>query len=537
MFSRRNISSLGRAARPSVQPQSIPASVGGVNALTSFMGMAVEDAMYLFNIVPSEYGLRLRKGYREWATGCPSEVRSIIPYDAQTGNEQDDKLFAVCAEGIYDVTLFGTDAPVQEVAFADATGLAGYGVHAHFTTDSAENLILFADEVNGLHYYNGDTQTWFRPTITFPDATTIDDIAFITTHKQRVWLVKQGAADAYYLPIDAIQGNAQKFNFGSKFQHGGALRGLWSWTVDGGDGVDDFLVALSGAGDVLVYYGPDPSQPEWSLRGSYYIGETVNSRKVAVEHAAELYLLSTYGVTSIRSLLSGVDESDVKVGPSAKISRFLRSDTQNRQYEPQWQLTTHPQDGFMQIVCPPNGTKYRHYVQNLLTSGWGWWTEVPITCAQTWRLEYYIGGPNGIVYIYDGGFDGAKLDGDIGKPIDFGGLTSFQPYGQHGQYMQASFIRTIGVTQGIVGINTDAVYDYDIEALVTSPPPLDPSGRSIWDIALWDFDFWDYTTEGNAVPIGSLGLGRTMAIGFRGSANSRITIVGWDVMFKTGGLL
>ncbi len=544
-YYRQNRGSLGQAFPQTTQPESVPACTGGINALTSFMGMPVEDAIYLFNSMPSEYGLRLRKGYREWATGVDGDVRSLIPHDNQSGDNAKDRLFAVSENGIYDVSLFNTTVPAQKVVFATQGTDAGFGVSTNFVTDASDHLVLYADERNGLHYYDGGAEVWGQPgdgtfpPINFPDATTVDDIAFVTVHKQRVWLIAENGDNAYYLPVDAIAGDAIRFNFGSKFKHGGRLMGLWSWSVDGGDGVDDFLVGVSKAGDVLVYYGPDPSAPDWSLRGSYYIGEIPNARKIATEYAAELWLLSGMGIISIRDLLSGVSFSDIKVGPSAKITRFLRDAVLKDIEEPGWQLQIHPADGFLQVVTPfqAGGVPPRQYNMNLLTQGWGWWRDVPALCAQNWTNDYFMGGPDGVVYIYDGALDGTTLDGTLGLPIEFGGLTSFQPYGNHAQNMRSAFIRTIGITQGIVSINIEAVYDYDINKLVSAPPAYNRQGTNVWDTGLWDVDLWDYPAESSSVPLGTLGLGRTMAIGFRGSAESRITIVGWDILYNTGGLL
>jgi hypothetical protein len=542
MYYRSNRGRLGKSFQPTVQPLTIPSSVGGVNALSPFTAMKPEEALYLFNAVPSEYGVRLRKGYREWATGVAGDVRTLIPYDSQGGVEDADRLFAVSENGIYNVTNFNTTAPAQEVAFTDQSEGAGYGVWTNFTTDAAENLVLYADEINGLHYYNGDTVTWYRPTITFPDATTIDDIAFIMTHKQRVWMVKRGGADAYYLAVDSVEGDAIKFNFGSKFEHGGTLRGLWSWTIDGGDGVDDFLIALGGGGDVLVYYGPDPSQQQWSLRGNYFIGQPPQARRISTSYGGDLYLLSSYGIVSVRDLLNGVDYSNVKVGPAGSITRFLRDGVQQEPASYQWALNVHPRDGFLQIITPlrdisQGDTRHRQYVMNLLTQAWGWWRDVPMICSANQLGEYFIGGPDGVVYIYDGALDNTRLNGTVGDPIEFGGLTSFQPYGNHGQYMRPSFIRAVGLSGGVVALNVKAVFDYEVNENIIQPPPNSRGSGSVWDTDLWDSGTWDFLFGGAATPIGASGLGRTMAVGYRGSSESRITITAWDVMYTAGGLL
>ena len=527
---------LGTAPQATIQPMTVPASIGGVNALNSLMQMPPSDCIYTYNLMPSEYGMRMRKGYREWSTGCPSDVHTLIPYDHQRGDQAKDRLFAACAEGIYNITLFGTTAPVQEVAFGDNSIGAGYGVFTNFTTGADDILVLYADENNGLHQYDGDSFAWSIPAIQNVDPA---DIAFVTTHKQRVWMIEQGSADAWYLGVDAVAGPATKFNFGSKFKHGGRLMGLWSWTVDGGDGVDDFLVAVSRSGDVLVYYGSDPSQPDWSLRGSYFIGEIPNSRRVAVERGAELYILSTFGLVSVRDLLNGVYHADTAEGSAAKIARLLRGNVVALVEERDWQMVVHPADGFMQIITPwatVDGNP-EQYVMNILTDAWGWWRGVPALCGENWLGEYFLGAPDGVVYIHDGVLDGTKLDGTIGVPIEWRTLTSFQPYGEHGQYLKAELVRTVGVVSGVVSLNIRAIYDYNIGELIKAPPSPLVSGTNVWDTGLWDVDLWDSGSVGDNVKLGAAGIGRTMAIGSRGFAEARITIIGWDVMFQQGGLV
>ena len=538
MAFRKRVGRLGRGVPATVRPVSIPASVGGINARDSLMMMPPQDCIYTYNLIPSEYGLRLRKGFREWATGVPSDVRTVLPYDSQEGVTTKDRLFAVCAEGIYDVTFFNTTAPAQVVDFTpsgpDPDG--GYGVWTHFTTDDSDRLVLYADSKNGLHQYNGDSQVWSVPAINNVDPA---DVAFVSAHKQRIWLVEAGSEDAWYLPVDAIAGDAVKFNFGSKFVHGGRLMGVWSWSVDGGDGFDDVLVAVSRAGDVLVYYGSDPSQPDWSLRGSYFVGEVPNSRRITVEDGGDFYILSIYGLTSLKDLLSGVNATTTGQGPASKIARFLREQVDSKADSQDWNVVTYPGDGFLQIQTPWQGYNEvaRQFTMNLSTKAWGWWLGVPMLSSASWRQEFLIGGPDGIVYIYDGGLDNTQLSGELGLPIEFKTLTSFQTYGEHAQFMRPHFIRSIGIVAGVTTVNTQAVFDYAIDQVIPLPPALPGSSSNLWDTGLWDVDYWDFSLGSGSVPLGSAGLGRTMAIGLAGSSEQRVTVVGWDVMFDTGGLL
>ena len=637
-----------------VQFGTVPGSVGGINGLDSAMGMPPEDCFYCHNLVPSEYALRLRKGYTEWNTNPDGKpINTIIPFEGQNSDASGDRLWVVNEDGIWLASQPDID-PVLEVAFGvQTTGEAGFGVWTEFTNDATDRFLQYADGENGLHEYSEDTGLWTVPTLTGP---TVGNIAYVYGWKNRLWYIEQASGDAWYLAPDSNSGNATKFTFGSKFKHGGELKALYSWTRDGGDGVDDFLIAISRGGDVLIYQGSDPSQPDFGLVGSFYIGEVPESRRLATAYGSDLFLLSVYGLTSVKELLAGVGLG-TGTGPSAKINRFLRNDVVVGKDEFNWQLVTHPADGFLQVITPYSNDRTQdaiQYVQNLLTGGWGMWEGVPVNCAENWNEEYYIGDKNGRLWVYDGVVDGSEFDGpdfwdntangvnppewvqapagtftcdgtqlnettynvdavlatpgqqyklsyevtgwvagshkasyggvsmefgvgngifsaiisaldgvtdiasiigsddfqgvisnvqvrvagSIGQPIAYDILTSFQaPNGDHASYKRCGFIRTIGVLAGTSSLNVQAVYDYAIQTQLEAPPQAPTQGDNVFDQAIWDEDLWDFTAEGASLPLGALGLGRTIAIGMKGTASTRLNIIGWDFTYTGGGFL
>ena len=807
---------LGRYAQagvqPTVQPYTFPASVGGVNAIDSLMMMPPQDCIYSYNLMPSEYGMRLRKGYRQWATGCSeiparaenNDVRTIIPFESNIQDASNDRLFAVTAEGIWNTTLFNTNAPTQEAVFTQTSSPAGYGVWCEFTGDAAGDglrghYMFYADGLNGIWQYEEALDAWTQPpsgtgptdwfylpvggtaptdAIAFP----VDNVAYVMVFKQRIWVILEDEDDAWYLPVASVTGELKRFTFGSKMPHGGNLQLLYNWTVDGGDGVDDMMVAVSRGGDVIVYQGEDPeitpdgsSQGPWSTRGAWFIGETPETRRLAVDYGPDLYLLSTFGVTSLNDLLRGNPLTGQT--PSRKVNRFLRADVESGKQSSSWQMVSHPADGFLQIITPkPAQTPYIQYNMNVQTGAWGFWEGVPIFGADSWNGDYFMAGADGVVYINDGTLDGTEIENtnifqdvpnpapgaewteigvpgeeeficdgsqvaateyqvditeplvvgtnyqvlyrikanplinyfqntptvpagsewtvpiagkfycdgtqvaetayqinltsvlktgvrysvtftmtdwaggnfsvaadgvvispeytgnglysleitpetdistfslvgnvdfigafidvvvayydgagqhslnvgaqevllpttgsgtfttsftatvaetqmamagnedftgtffdvalrvqsDPGRTITFRSLTSFQAPAGHSNFTRVGFIRTIGVLAGTAAINVSAVYDYAIEQTVQPPVQVPSLGQNVWDSAIWNTDLWDFTVEGKSFPLGSLGMGRTFAVAMVGNANSRINIVGWDVLFTTGGYL
>ena len=127
--------------------------------------MPPEDAIYLRNLMPSEYGLRLRKGYREYAhIDTDKPVNTIIPFEGQAQDQANDRLFAVTEDGMYDVTVEGTVTTTLAATFSDQSEGAGFGVWTEFTSDNDTHYVFYADAVNGLWRYSEDTDTWIAIT-------------------------------------------------------------------------------------------------------------------------------------------------------------------------------------------------------------------------------------------------------------------------------------------------------------------------------------------------------------------------------------
>ena len=117
MAYRQKLGRLGHATPPTNQQFTIPSSTGGINSLENLMTMAPTDCIYCDNIMPSEYGLRLRKGYRQHAVnvgvgaGESSEICTIVPFEGQLANKIADRLFAVQTPPSTPATVIGQNLP------------------------------------------------------------------------------------------------------------------------------------------------------------------------------------------------------------------------------------------------------------------------------------------------------------------------------------------------------------------------------------------------------------------------------------------
>ena len=517
-------------------PFDLPAPVQGMDGTVPLHNMPPGKAVYLYNIYPSEYGCRTREGHRTWAQNLSGgqAVKTIIPFLGQEGDFSLSRLFAATSTGIYNITTLGEDNPAPVVTFPSVLGYAGYCEWIHFTDPSANQTVLVADGENGLYEYNPTGSTWTKLTteITFPDSTTPADIVFITSHKERIWLIAKNSADAYYLPTGAKYGAATKFQFGSKFRYGGLLVGLWDWSVDGGEGVDDYLLAISKGGDLLAYRGSDPSQSsEWDLVGRWFIGPPPAGRRIAVPVGGDTLVLSEYGLTSVSNLMQGVDPSRVERNVTGKITRIIREAIKKKKDSPCWQAIVLPEEGLFLVnsPCDPNERPIQ-YVLNLnrvsqdTGGGWGLWRNIASTCFDTFQGKVYFGTSDGKVEQMNGSLDNVAIDGTGGVAVQFSMLTGFSHFSAPAVYKQIQWIRPQFIAETLVTASCRAVYDYDLQELANRSG-LNPAPSPYqWDVGEWDVSLWSGISS-DFVLSGGYSYGREVAISIQGEARSRLTLV------------
>ena len=498
--------------------------------------------------MPSERGMTVRKGFREHAIGLPSELHTLVPFDGADSLGVGDKLFAVTKEGIWDITIKG-DPPISMLTFATTTATAGYGPFTHYTNDAGVETLFYADSINGLFAYDTLLNTWAQAAgITGP---VITNVRFIVSHKQRLWMVEESSTDAWYLPVGSKSGAATEFFFGSKFKHGGSLEGLFNWTVDGGEGVDDYLIAVSHAGDVIPYKGADPSSAStWEMVGTYYIGEIPEGPFFGSEQGGELYLLSAFGLIGMGDLLRGVDTLSLQAGAegsgrTAKITGILRDDIHRTIAEHGWGVQSVPSEGGMIITSPTVGSAPPiQFFYNVAMGGWGFWRDVPITAFTSWQSSPYFGTEDGRVMIMDVTVDEALLtppvDGLNGRDIEFSILTHFSALEQDGIFKRVNLIRPDFVAEAPLSQVSIARYDYDLgeSSLAGAEEITHPDSPATWGISKWDDEVWG-SNEFNKYNFigGGWGIGRYVAIATKGECRVLTRLVGWDVTFSSGGSL
>lgn len=136
----------------------------------------------------------------------------------------------------------------------------------------------------------------------FTTDTDLDPSAFdgVIAHHDRLYFWKRGdALDFYTGEIGAIMGPLTRFPLGRLGNIEGSIVALKSLTVDAGHGMNDTLAVFSSAGDVVIYEGLNPSDPDdWRLNSRFKVAPPVSDRAF-VRVGSDYWMLTAAGVVSV----------------------------------------------------------------------------------------------------------------------------------------------------------------------------------------------------------------------------------------------
>lgn len=501
-------------------PLAIPAK--GMNARDAFAVMGPEFAISLENVIVEPYGIRTRKGYTEWATNLPGAmaVSTMMNYYPATAapaaltkmpfprsnlkrlmvEPRADpvppagKLFAATNGRLYDVTAGGVGPWVPQ---AGVSGATDFWTWLNFQNVAGSFLVL-ANNGGGYSYYNG--AAWATP-VQGAGVGQIEGVdpalfCYVTSFKKRLWFIEKNSTRAWYLPVSQITGLAKQFNFGEQFRHGGHLAELVNWSVDGGEGIDDYLVAISSQGDVVIYKGIDPDDPtQFALHGVWYVGALPVGRRAVLNTGGDVQILSHYGITPLSLLLSIKDSTALEMrrttfNISPLIARLMRDFASL----PGWRIAMVPKEELLVVRVPNDALDFagEFFVLKLLTGAWSVMKDVPYTDLVTVDSAVFAGTRDSrVVRAFDGPLDNVRLASTttLGVPIQCQVTPSYQAMGAPGFQKVFKLLRPTFITTTTPSLKIQVLTDYG-PARLTVVPTLPLIEHSLWDEAKWNLAKW-----------------------------------------------
>jgi hypothetical protein len=473
--------------------KSVPAPIWGWDALNPVSKMPPDHAVRLVNWFPQTSWVELRKGYVVHANTATDEpVESLMAYQGLTSA----KLFAASADSVFDVT-------VEDSVTTEVTGLANARIqHTNFATTGG-NFLYCVNGADTPFYYDGST--WQTATITGSgiDAT---EWVQVNVFKNRLFFVKNNSTSFDYLPVDSIQGTAAEFELGGLMSMGGYIMAMSTWSIDAGDGPEDYAVFVTSRGQVIIYRGTDPGEADsWALVGVFFMGAPIG-RRCMTKVGADVAIICIDGVLPLSKAMVFERAAVVKISLTERIQRVMNESARAYKNNFGWQLISYPQGTrcVLNIPVEENVTQ-EQYVMNTITGAWCKYTGHNGSCWELLNDNIYFGDNTGRVMLAD------STGSDNGEAIVADMMTAFYDYGTAGvvkRWVQCQPLMTTD-SQVIPGIAFNVDFQENAP-LSVSDSVVTPGAE--WDLSAWDQVVWPGEVTSQTNWLGATGIGHWMSI-------------------------
>ena len=584
----------GQPKRRTARTASLPSPIGGWNARDSVANMDPMDAVQMVNWFPTPTDVTLRKGYTKYSTGITGKVNTLMNYAGVTSQKlfaaADGKIyyadngpavqvfsgltsdkfqhvnistvggqFLVACNGVDPVMIYdGSNwAKIATTSTAQTIStITHVGAVATVTTASAHGLVTGNRVVvsgatptayNGAYVITVTGTTTFTYTMASTPAsdatvvgsytvlgiTGVDSSTFINVNlfKNRLYFTQKDTLKCWYLPVESLGGAASALDFGSIARNGGYLQAMGTWTLDAGQGADDYAVFVTNMGEVIVYNGTDPSDATtWALKGVWQLGQTFN-RRCFFKWSGDLLLLTQDGLVPLASALQS-SRLDPRVNLTDKIYYAVSQAATLFSENFGWQINYFASENMLIMNIPTNSGN-EQFVMHTITKSWARFTGIEAYCWEVHDVKgMFFGGDGYVGKFYEGNADnGVNITASVQQAYSY-----FDARGQNKRFtmVRPIFLTTNAPPTVLCGINVDFQSQNNLGAVT-----FNPSTVGVWDTGIWDASSWgdeNYTV--NKFWQGVTGIGYAGGVVMNIAAQA--TDVRWsstDFVFEDGGVL
>lgn len=525
------ITARGRRFKVTAVPEnargvSLPAPVGGWDAISPLAVMDATFAVTLDNIFPQPSYVEIRKGHRLHNSLAPviAPVETLMTYSAL--DSANDKLFAAAGTSVFDVT-----ATASATIPATITSLTNSRLQFLNFTTSGGNFLWFCNGADAPRTWDGTV--WATASIS---GVTPTDIIGCAAYSERIWLIRKGQISPAYLPTDSVQGTATPFDLAGVFNKGGFLQAIGSWSRDGGQGPDDYVAFMTSRGEVAIYAG-DP-QRNMELAGVYEMGAPIGRRPMA-KVGPDLAVICVDGVVPLSRAIQTDRAAILQNAITARIQPVMNQAARDWGANFGWQFLSYPR-GTRAILNVPSteNAEQVQYVMNTVTGAWCRFKGENANCWELFQDRLFYGGNEG--QIIEADCQGFDYDG----PIEFNLESAFNYCENRGRLKDFTMCRALLLTDGQTVAGLAFNIDFGRDASVNSLSfPADPA--ALWDVALWDAGLWPETARVITDWVAVEGQGYVCSVHMQGSVQTSgdasqpvvFQINGWDILVIDGAFM
>lgn len=519
---------------PTGQGHTIPAPIGGLNALDAWANMPETDAVIIDNWFVQPTWIEVRNGAENIATFAGTAetvaayngfiVGQIYAAVVNAGTRAIYRVDGLAGGPVGSPVVGGPSNTVQAITNSQYDWI-------QFSSGSTSILGL----VNGADpalVYNGSS--WAPWALT---GVATNQLLCVAAYHQRLWFAQANSFTVWYLPQTAISGSLTALDLGNLFQLGGSLQSIVSISIDNSNGSNDYIAFVSNQGEWIVYTGFDPAQTStWSLSAHFRTGAPVaTGRRMWQKVGSDAAVLCTDGLVMLSEELL-TDRTQQYSNVSNKIRRAIQLAISNFGNNFGWQTILDPL-GIKIIVNVPSvqNTASYMFVMNTLNKAWSTFGLLASSwnayCMEIFNDQLYV-GTNGAVMLVDTG------GSDNGNAISAFCKSAYSYFGLPGQQKIFNMCRPTLTTTGQAQISISMSIDY-ASSLPTGTVATSQGNSAIWNSAHWTTPtYWGdaLVISKNWIGLGGLGYAGALQIGVS-ALDITIQWQSTDFLFQPAGII
>lgn len=397
-------------AQPTTLPLNLPPPLKGWNTRDALEAMDEADAIALDNLQPDYGGVRMRDGCQVYIdNGGADPVCTLAVWRGSGagagGAGENAQMLAASGRAIWRADQAGTP-PLRSGFNSD-----------WWQTTNFNGRLFFANGRDAMQIYDGAAlgdlvidvdpapptggaiYPPFDPTAIVGIATVHNRLFFWTGREPGFWYtnapyVFQGDVLHWY-PFDMLVAS------------GAHLLWVNALTYDAGLGPQSLTVFMLSSGELLLYQGSDPDNPEdWGLAGIYTLPAPPvpdsGAPRSAARYGGDTYLVTSSDYTKLSQLLAALKAGTMP--PRGKASGAAIAAVGQGRTLPGWQITYWGYGRRLIINVPlaapdpgANGAQFEQHVYNTGLDGWCRYRGLDAYCWVQWGDRLFFGTKYGTV--------------------------------------------------------------------------------------------------------------------------------------------
>lgn len=436
--------------------------------------MDPSDAVVLDNWFPGLGSCKTRLGGTTYATGLGGVARTLAEFNAGSAR----KFIAAANNTIWDISSSGAGSSLASGFTNDIWDWA------QFDDASGGARMALVNGADAPRQYNG---TAIAALTISGSSLTIANLNGVNIFRNRSYFWDDRTQDFWYSATNALGGVMSKFPLGRVNGTGGNLISMVTWSRDSGTGLDDLAVFILSSGDILVYGGTNPGDPNaWQIVGRYSVAAPISKRAVK-KLGADVVIVTKAGYVSLAQVFQRGRFDEESGAISSKIRQSVLDATALTGSIFGWHMQLYPRGNYVLINVPTSSTSFVQHVMNTETKAWARFVGQNAYCWGLYNDLLYYGKSNGTVVLADSGF------ADIAEPIVNNAQPAWNVLGTANSTKRLSGIRfSFKRTAATLAYLAGVAFDFKQLLTAVNQTITDSSGATwpSWEAAVWDTQPW-----------------------------------------------